>query len=347
VLNKSFDVLPQTKDDNNSSDDHTKNNNVLDTTVELPNNNEVLDEKPSHELNILKPVNNIETPTNVQPLLSNQFSLEYPYELSQREENIQPSSSNSVETITSLTKTMKLNGNKSIDGQESLTPTLANEKPFDTNTFVLKRKERRKITTPANENSFHEDIPSDKQSFDRPPVSTLVDPTRIIECVEQYYRILYRVCECTEELKQELRHVKSERDQMSEDLINAENAFTDVKRRNEKLKLIINEHKTNTETLKRFSEESVRYTEEQKQKYAVLKQHAQEKLNEANSEIERLRRAHQSEMEGVQTQLRYAQLRVQSLEQEIKSVKQELEQKKKENIELTNICDELLATNKR
>ena len=63
------------------------------------------------------------------------------------------------------------------------------------------------------------------------------------ECVEQYYRILYRVCECTEELKQELRHVKSERDQMSEDLINAENAFTDVKKRNEKLKLIINEHK--------------------------------------------------------------------------------------------------------
>ena len=32
-------------------------------------------------------------------------------------------------------------------------------------------------------------------------------------------------------------------------------------------------------------------------------------------------------MEGVQTQLRYAQLRVQSLEQEIKSIKQELEQK--------------------
>ncbi len=63
------------------------------------------------------------------------------------------------------------------------------------------------------------------------------------ECVEQYYRILFRVCECTEELKQELRHVKSERDQMSEDLINAENAFTDVKKRNEKLKLIINEHK--------------------------------------------------------------------------------------------------------
>lgn len=70
-------------------------------------------------------------------------------------------------------------------------------------------------------------------------------------------------------------------------------------------------------------------------------------------------------MEGVQAQLRYSQLRVQSLEQEIKSAKLELEQKvnndkikivvyslvslfqKKENIELTNICDELLATTKK
>lgn len=50
-------------------------------------------------------------------------------------------------------------------------------------------------------------------------------------------------------------------------------------------------------------------------------------MNRANGEIERLRRAHASETEGVQAQLRYAQLRVQSLEQELKSVKQELEQK--------------------
>lgn len=38
-------------------------------------------------------------------------------------------------------------------------------------------------------------------------------------------------------------------------------------------------------------------------------------------------------MEGVQTQLRYAQLRVQSLEQEMKSVKQELEQKVNQSID--------------
>ncbi|UJR28840.1 hypothetical protein I4U23_010064 [Adineta vaga] len=453
VLNKSFDVLPQIKDDTIPTVDSIVDNtgeisNSLDTTVELPTNE--LNEKLSqhHTSNFMN--NNIDTPTSIQPLLPNQFSLEYPYVIPQPQENIPSPSSppNSLESMTALTKNMKLNAIKTSEGQEPLTPMFNTEKTFDTNTFVLKKKERRKPTTPATETSFnaltslpsisstttssildeeqfhpkdintnslHDFLNTEKTIF-QPPSSTITTMTTTTttnesdmikslimnhenpmekstlfrsliehteptvnaqqltehfslseqeqkrsktdhinehllrpfsECVEQYYRILYRVCECTEELKHELRQVKNERDQMSEDLINAENAYADVKKRNEKLKLIINEHKMNTETLKRFSEESVRYTEEQKQKYAVLKQHAQEKLNEANTEIERLRRTQASEMEGVQTQLRYAQLRVQSLEQEMKSVKQELEQKKKENIELTNICDELLATNKR
>ncbi len=75
---------------------------------------------------------------------------------------------------------------------EPLTPTLTNEKPFDTNTFVLKRKERRKITTPAvNENSFHEETPSDLANKQSPsvsldanvssrPITTPMDPTRIM-----------------------------------------------------------------------------------------------------------------------------------------------------------------------
>ena len=50
----------------------------------------------------------------------------------------------------------------------------------------------------------------------------------------------------------------------------------------------------------------------------------------ANAEIERLRRVQTSEVEGVQTQLRYTQLRVQSMEQELKSVKLELDQKVRE-----------------
>ncbi|CAM4852878.1 unnamed protein product [Rotaria socialis] len=224
---------------------------------------------------------------------------------------------------------------------------MSNENPMEKSSLFRSLIEHTEPTVNAQQLAEHFSLSKHEQ---KPSKSNQIDEHILrpfSDCVEQYYRTLHRVCECTEELKQELRQVKSERDQMSEDLINAENAYTDVKKRNEKLKLIINEHKTNTDTLKRFSEESVRYTEEQKQKYSVLKQHAQEKLNEANVEIERLRRVNTSEVEGIQTQLRYSQLRVQSLEQELKSVKQELEQKKKENIELTNICDELLATHKR
>ncbi|CAF1107725.1 unnamed protein product [Didymodactylos carnosus] len=167
------------------------------------------------------------------------------------------------------------------------------------------------------------------------------------DCLENYYRTLWSVCAHTEELRRELRTVKSERDQLTEDLVNVENAYADLRKRNEKLKLNITEHKKNVETLKQFSEDSIRYNEEQKQKYQVLKQHAQEKLDKANEEIEKLRKIHTTESESVQAQLRYAQLRVQSLEQELQSTKQELQQKKKENTELTNICDELLATSRR
>ena len=175
---------------------------------------------------------------------------------------------------------------------------MANENPMEKSSLFRSLIEHTEPTANAQQLTQHFSLPpaEQKQTSTAPLDEHLLRP--FSECVEQYYRILFRVCECTEELKQELRQVKSERDQMSEDLINAENAYTDVKKRNEKLKLIINEHKMvrissfassicevtfalqNTETLKRFSEESVRYTEEQKQKYAVLKQHAQEKLNE-------------------------------------------------------------------
>jgi hypothetical protein len=120
---------------------------------------------------------------------------------------------------------------------------MSNEKTMDKSVLFRSLIEHTEPTANAQQLTDHFSLVQTEQtthsfgSFDE----HLLRP--FSECVEQYYRILYRVCECTEELKQELRQVKSERDQMSEDLINAENAYTDVKKRNEKLKLIINEHK--------------------------------------------------------------------------------------------------------
>lgn len=82
-----------------------------------------------------------------------------------------------MDKVTALAKNMKLNVNKSFEDQGKLsnktinfslnidlslilleepsTPASNNEQKFDTNTFVLKKKERRKMPTPANENSFN------------------------------------------------------------------------------------------------------------------------------------------------------------------------------------------------
>ncbi|CAF3497381.1 unnamed protein product [Rotaria sp. Silwood1] len=279
-LNKSFDILPQTKDDDISaadsiSDNSAPNNNILDTTVELSVHNDEYNEKRDDDLNSIIKVNDIETPTSAKSLLTNQFSLEYPYEIPQPQENVQPSSPIPIEMVTTLTKNMKLDINKTLEEQDDLnsiikvndieTPTSAKslltnqfsleypyeipqpqenvqpsspipietvttltknmkldinktleeqepsilksstDKTYDTNTFVLKKRERRKISTLGTENTFNKtvedsppDLSSKKSPSNTPSVSqgatitsrsttttlssqqSLMDPTRIM-----------------------------------------------------------------------------------------------------------------------------------------------------------------------
>ncbi|CAF2554937.1 unnamed protein product [Rotaria sp. Silwood2] len=188
-LNKSFDILPQTKDDDISaadsiSDNSAPNTNILDTTVELSIHNDEYNEKSSEDLNSITTVNDIETPTSAKSILPNQFSLEYPYEIPQPQENVQPSSPTPIETVTTLTNNMKLDINKTLEEQGILlkkrsTPTSSTDKTYDTNTYVLKKKERRKISTLATENNFNrtvEDTPPDlssKKSLSNTPSMSL------------------------------------------------------------------------------------------------------------------------------------------------------------------------------
>ncbi|CAF4494499.1 unnamed protein product, partial [Rotaria sp. Silwood1] len=209
-LNKSFDILPQTKDDDISaadsiSDNSAPNNNILDTTVELSVHNDEYNEKRDDDLNSIIKVNDIETPTSAKSLLTNQFSLEYPYEIPQPQENVQPSSPIPIETVTTLTKNMKLDINKTLEEQEPSILKSSTDKTYDTNTFVLKKRERRKISTLGTENTFNKtvedsppDLSSKKSPSNTPSVSqgatitsrsttttlssqqSLMDPTRIM-----------------------------------------------------------------------------------------------------------------------------------------------------------------------
>jgi hypothetical protein len=69
---------------------------------------------------------------------------------------------------------------------ELFTPILTNEKPFDINTFVLKRKKGQKTTTPPNEDR-HSDVirkQSPSVSLDAHvscrSIPTSIDATRIM-----------------------------------------------------------------------------------------------------------------------------------------------------------------------
>ena len=74
----------------------------------------------------------------------------------------------------------------------------------------------------------------------------------------------------------------------------------------------------------------------QDQKYELLKAHAEEKLEEANKEIETTSRSQDAEVAKLTAMLKKTEMKAASLERTV-------EQRTRENQELTNICDDLIA----
>lgn len=138
------------------------------------------------------------------------------------------------------------------------------------------------------------------------------------------------------ESKSSLAELLKERDQALEDLQSVETAFADLHRRYEKTKSVVEALKKNEDILKKCVADYQSKLKTMDEKFQVLKKQAEDKLNEANEEIAKVKRNNESEMVRLQAALRKAEMQAQSLEQTV-------EQKTKENRELTAICDELIA----
>merc|ERR1712126_497083 len=139
-----------------------------------------------------------------------------------------------------------------------------------------------------------------------------------------------RVCEIAKE-----KH-RQEKDQILDDLHSAERAFNDVHRKYERTKEIIGEFKRNEDLLKAQVKEVSEKLQKSEERYELLKTHAEGKLNEANQALDEIKRTKSAEISKLQMMLRKADMKVSTLERTV-------EQKTKENIELTNICDELIS----
>ncbi|XP_029316167.1 LOW QUALITY PROTEIN: transforming acidic coiled-coil-containing protein 3 [Cottoperca gobio] len=127
-----------------------------------------------------------------------------------------------------------------------------------------------------------------------------------------------------------------ERDQASSDLNTMERSFSDLFKRLEKYKDVVEGYKKNEGTLKACAQDYLARIKKEVQRYQTLKAHAEEKMNRANEEIAEVRSKYKSEVSALQAQLRLEQLKVQSLEKS-------LDQKEKEAEELTKLCDELIT----
>lgn len=136
-------------------------------------------------------------------------------------------------------------------------------------------------------------------------------------------------------IENELKRMQEEKDQATLDLQNVEAAFADVHRKYERTKQVVEGFKNNEEQLKKYVEDYKAKLKKSDQKYELLKSHAEEKLEEANKEIDNISRAQDTEIAKLTARLRKAEMQATSLEREV-------ERKQNENQELTNICDELI-----
>ncbi|KAJ8346712.1 hypothetical protein SKAU_G00281130 [Synaphobranchus kaupii] len=133
-----------------------------------------------------------------------------------------------------------------------------------------------------------------------------------------------------------LQQLTTEKDQALADLSSVERSLSDLFRRYENMKTILEGFKKNEEVLKNCAQEYLVRVKQEEQRYQTLKLHAEEKLDSANEEIALVRSKANSESIALNASLRKEQMRVESLEQALHQKNQEIE-------ELTKICDELIA----
>ncbi|KAM6979640.1 transforming acidic coiled-coil-containing protein 1-like [Aplochiton taeniatus] len=127
-----------------------------------------------------------------------------------------------------------------------------------------------------------------------------------------------------------------ERDQALADLNSVERSLSDLFRRYENLKTVLEGFKKNEEVLKKCAQEYLVRVRQEEQRYHTLKIHAEEKLDKANEDIAQVRTKATSESVALNASLRKEQMKVDSLERAVVQKNQEIE-------ELTKICDELIA----
>ncbi|ODM98226.1 Transforming acidic coiled-coil-containing protein 2 [Orchesella cincta] len=134
----------------------------------------------------------------------------------------------------------------------------------------------------------------------------------------------------------ESRSVISERDQALQDLRNTELAFSDVHRKYERAKAVVENLKKNEDHLKQRDEEMLLMMDSRDQKFQAFKQ-------EAHLTVEKMYGDYQGKLTNLEGDNAKLAAQLRRTEMRAEMINSELEQKHKENLQLNTLADELMG----
>ncbi|KAK3094810.1 hypothetical protein FSP39_006495 [Pinctada imbricata] len=176
----------------------------------------------------------------------------------------------------------------------------------------------------------------------------------MVETVNEYESIINEITKREEKLSAELKEsrvqMQKEKDQSNEDIQNMDKAFSDLHKRFEKTKEILQQARQvcivvqvvllqarqNEAKWRQYGEECATRLKKSEEKAAKIKEKAEEKLNELAEKMEKMKVSSESEINMLQATLKRKDMTVDALQKQV-------EQKTTENKELTELCDQLFA----
>ncbi|KAK9310737.1 hypothetical protein QLX08_000049 [Tetragonisca angustula] len=171
-------------------------------------------------------------------------------------------------------------------------------------------------------------------------VQEIKSKSQMTVVVEEYEKSISRILTERERdranFEQEKAKLQEELQATNVHLSNTEAAFNDVHQKYERLKGFVSVYKSNETLLKESIRENLETIKGLEMRYDQLKSHAKTELEKANYELDAIRKQHEDETTKLHALVRRAELKSNSLAELV-------DQKTKENKELTQILDEVIA----
>ncbi|XP_076288276.1 transforming acidic coiled-coil protein isoform X2 [Lasioglossum baleicum] len=188
-----------------------------------------------------------------------------------------------------------------------------------------KQKKEHKAELERQKNSFQEKI----NQLQAQLAQEVKSKSEITVVVEEYEKSISRLLTEKGRDQEELQATNVH-------LSNTEAAFNDVHQKYEKMKSVVSVYKNNEIVLRESIQENMQTIKCLHTRYDNLKAHALSQLEKANSDLENIRKQHEDEIVTLHALVRKAELKSNSLSELV-------EQKTKENKELVQILDEVIA----